>query len=75
MCANAKYRHDILSTNNNLSASERRKMKVRMEELITYQSHYELTENLLNQFKVISPGLSIVLTQSGMLRGDLRMYM
>jgi hypothetical protein len=46
-----------LSTNKNLSASEKRKMKARMEELITYQSYYELTENLLNQFKVISPAI------------------
>ena len=48
---------DILNTNNNLSASERRKMKASINDLIIYQSHYELTEELLKQFKRISPGL------------------
>jgi len=48
---------DNLNTNNNLSASERRKMKACINDLITYQSHYELTEELLKQFKRISPGL------------------
>ena len=48
---------DILNTNNNLSASEKRKMKATIHGLIIYQSHYELTEELLKQFKYISPGL------------------
>ena len=49
--------NDSLNTNNNLSASERRKMKASINDLILYQSHYELTEELLKQFKRISPGL------------------
>ena len=48
---------EILSANNNLSPSERRKMKADLNNLILYQSHYELTEELLKQFKLISPGL------------------
>src|SRR5688572_10668413 len=48
---------DILNRNNNLSASEKRKMKASIHNLIIYQSHYELTEELLKQFKRISPGL------------------
>ena len=52
-----KNYNDILNTNNNLSASERRKMKASINDLIIYQSHYELTEELLKQFKRISPGL------------------
>ena len=52
-----KYCSDILNTNNNLSASERRKMKASINNMIIHQSHYELTEELLKQFKRISPGL------------------
>ena len=48
---------DILNANNNLSASVKRKMKASIHDLIIYQSHYELTEELLKQFKRISPGL------------------
>jgi hypothetical protein len=48
------YYH-ILTTNKNLPASEKRKIKARMQELIIYQVYYELTENLLSQFKTISP--------------------
>jgi hypothetical protein len=32
-------------------------MKARIDDLIAYQSHYELTEELLNQFKAVSPDL------------------
>lgn len=50
------YNH-ILNTNKDLPSSDRRKMKARIAELLIYQSHYELTEELLNQFKYISPDL------------------
>lgn len=52
-----KSYNDILNTNNNLSASEKRKMKTSINRLIAYQSYYELTEELLDQFKHISPNL------------------
>jgi hypothetical protein len=52
-----KSYNDILNTNNNLSAAQRRKMKTSINELIFYQSHYELTEELLKQFERVSPGL------------------
>ena len=52
-----KNYNDILNTNKDLTSSGRRKMKARIDELIIYQSHYELTEELLNQFKHISPDL------------------
>ena len=52
-----KNYNDILNTNKDLPSSDRRKMKARIDELIIYQSHYELTEELLNQFKHISPDL------------------
>ena len=52
-----KNYNDILNTNNNLSASHKRNMKASLKNLIAYQSYYELTEELLKQFKRISPGL------------------
>jgi hypothetical protein len=52
-----KNYNDILNTNKDLPSSDRRKMKKRIDELIVYQSHYELTEELLNHFKHISPDL------------------
>jgi hypothetical protein len=48
---------DILNTNNRLSAADKRNMKTSLKKLIAYQSYYDLTEELLNQFKLISPGL------------------
>jgi hypothetical protein len=48
------YNH-ILKTNDNLPASERRHLKTDIKNLIVYQSYYELTEELLKQFKQISP--------------------
>jgi hypothetical protein len=48
------YNH-ILNTNDNLSASDRRHLKTDIKNLIVYQSYYELTEELLKQFKQISP--------------------
>lgn len=52
-----KNYNDILNTDNNLSASEKRITKNSIKDLIAYQSYYELTEELLKQFKLISPGL------------------
>lgn len=49
--------YNILNTHKNLSPSERRKIRARIEDFITYQSYYELTENLLAQFRIISPGI------------------
>jgi hypothetical protein len=48
---------DILNTSNNLSASEKRSMKANIKNFVVYQSYYELTEELLKQFKRISPNL------------------
>jgi hypothetical protein len=45
-----KNYNDSLNMNNTLLGSERRKMKMSIHDLILYQSHYELTEELLKQF-------------------------
>ena len=50
-------RERLKNYNNNLSASERRNVKACINNLIAYQSYYELTEELLKQFKRISPSL------------------
>src|SRR5687767_9756942 len=47
----------ILNTNDNLSVSDRRHLKTDIKNLIVYQSYYELTEELLKQFKLISPDM------------------
>src|SRR5687767_12225671 len=47
----------ILSAGNNLSASEKRRIKNNIKILMVRQSYYELTEELLKQFKSISPNL------------------
>ncbi|WP_276372861.1 hypothetical protein [Chryseolinea sp. H1M3-3] len=52
-----KNYNEILNTSNNLSTSERRRIKATINTLIAQQSYYELTEELLAQFKLISPGL------------------
>ncbi len=49
--------HDILRVNNNLSLSEKKKLKDKIKSLIDYISYYEITENLLKQFKIIAPDL------------------
>ena len=54
---NLKNYNDVLNKNNNLSASEKRNVKTSIKNLLAYQSYYELTEGLLKQFKLISPGL------------------
>ena len=48
---------EILNTNKNLSQSDRRKMRNRINDLIAYQSYYDLTEELLKRFKSIAPNL------------------
>jgi hypothetical protein len=52
-----KSYHDILNTNIRLSGSDRRDMKTLTKKLLVYQSYYKFTENLLEQFKLISPDL------------------
>src|SRR5688500_11619084 len=52
-----KNYNEILVASNNLSAWEKRSMKKSIADLRIYQSYYELTEELLNQFKSISPSL------------------
>ena len=47
----------ILAENRNLSAPSRRKIEFKIELLINNISYYELTRNLLNQFKIIAPCL------------------
>jgi hypothetical protein len=48
---------DLLHTSNNLTPYQRRKIGHRIDSLISNISHYELTANLLEQFKIISPDL------------------
>jgi hypothetical protein len=47
----------ILTENKDLSGVQRRKMESKVELLINHISFYDLTENLLNQFKIIAPKL------------------
>ncbi len=47
----------VLAQNNDMSASQRRGIKERIERLESNILYYELTENLLNQFKIIAPML------------------
>src|SRR5687768_11227464 len=47
----------LLQTSNSLTPYQRRKIGHRIDSLISNISHYELTANLLEQFKIISPGL------------------
>ena len=47
----------ILNTDNSLSVFEKRKIKISINDLISYESYYELTEELLKQFRIISPNL------------------
>lgn len=52
-----KNYHYILSANNNLSPSDKRKMKSTIKDLMALHFYYELTEELLKQFKLISPDI------------------
>jgi hypothetical protein len=45
----------ILEDESNLSYEERRKVKERLQNLITHISYYQLTEELLQQFRKLSP--------------------
>ncbi len=47
----------IISETNDLLPSARRKIESKIELLISNISYYELTENLLNQFKIIASDL------------------
>ncbi len=57
VCESLRIYYYNISTGKNLSTLDKRKMKARMVKLVTYQSYYELTESLLNQFRIISPAL------------------
>jgi hypothetical protein len=48
---------NILIENKNLSGIQRRKIESKAETLVNHISFYDLTENLLNQFKIIAPRL------------------
>jgi len=48
---------DILTENRDLPGIERRKIESNVETLVNHISFYDLTENLLNQFKIIAPRL------------------
>jgi hypothetical protein len=47
----------ILAQSNDISASQRRRIKSRIDRLEGDILYYELTENLLNQFRIIAPML------------------
>ena len=47
----------LLRINNNLTTGQKRKIKYTIDSLVNSISNYELTENLLDQFKIISPDL------------------
>jgi hypothetical protein len=48
---------DILDINNNLPTSQKRKIETKIKLLLNDISYYELTEKLLDQFKIIAPVL------------------
>ena len=48
---------EILIEDKDLTGFQRRKMESSVETLVNHISFYDLTENLLNQFKIISPRL------------------
>ena len=47
----------LLRINHNLPTAQRRKIGYRIDSLMNNISNYELTKNLLDQFKIISPDL------------------
>lgn len=47
----------ILIENKELPLDQRRKIESSIETLVNHIVYYELTENLLNQFRIIAPGL------------------
>ena len=48
---------EILNGDKYLSGVQRRKIESKVETLVNHISFYDLTENLLNQFKIIAPKL------------------
>jgi len=48
---------NILIEDKNLSVIQRRKIESKVEALVNHISFYDLTENLLNQFKIVAPKL------------------
>jgi hypothetical protein len=48
---------EILAEDENLSGIQRRKIESKVETLVNHISFYDLTENLLDQFKTIAPKL------------------
>lgn len=48
---------NLMKANADLSSTDKRNMKTGIRNLIALQSYYELTEELLKQFKLISPEL------------------
>jgi len=48
---------EILTEDKDLTGIQRRKMESKVETLVNHISFYDLTENLLNQFKIIAPRL------------------
>jgi hypothetical protein len=51
------YLQNLLLENKELEASKRRKVEASIQTLLNHVSYYELTENLLTQFKIIAPGM------------------
>jgi hypothetical protein len=51
------YLQTILIENKEISSLKRRKMEATVLTLVNHIAHYELTENLLNQFRIIAPQL------------------
>jgi len=47
----------LVGENNDIETSKRRKIESKIEWLVSHISYYQLTENLLNQFRVIAPTL------------------
>jgi hypothetical protein len=48
---------NILIENRDMSGAQRRKIESKIETLVDHISFYDLTENLLNQFRIIAPKL------------------
>jgi len=51
------YLQTILIENKEISSLKRRKLEATVLTLVNHVAHYELTENLLNQFRIIAPQL------------------
>lgn len=51
------YLQTILIENKEIPSSKRRRIEATVLTLVNHVAHYELTENLLNQFRIIAPQL------------------